>query len=266
MTAVTDDSREPFALRAVGEEGKETGLRPTDPNLAAESSEPVRAVVELASEPKRSRPGGDDRRSDTELVEDFLDGNRESFKALVLRHQDRVFRICVRLLESRDLAEEAAQEVFVKVFRNLDRFRGDSLFTTWLTRITLNHCRNVQSYRTRRKQRRHVSIDAPRQMDDGTSMQRQLPSGEASVEDKLMRSERLRIVDNELRRLDPLWQEILLLRDVEGMAYEQIGEALELSPGTVKSRLHRARNELRKRVQRYLASNNLAKGPGDDRS
>ena len=90
--------------------------------------------------------------------------------------------------------------------------------------------------------------------------------GEASVEDKLMRSERLRIVDNELRRLDPLWQEILLLRDVEGMAYEQIGEALELSPGTVKSRLHRARNELRKRVQRYLASNNLAKGPGDDRS
>ncbi|MBN92558.1 MAG: hypothetical protein CL928_00575 [Deltaproteobacteria bacterium] len=263
---VAEDSREPSSLRAVEEEGKEPGLRPTDPQESIDSVQPLRAVVELVSAPELSTRVEADGRSDTELVEEFLEGSRPSFEVLVQRHQDRVFRICVRLLDSRSLAEEAAQEVFVKVFRNLDRFRGDSLFTTWLTRIALNHCRNVQSYRTRRKQRSHVSLDAPRAMDDGSEIPRQLASRAPTAEDSLVREERLRIVEKELGRLDPLWQEILVLRDVEGMAYEQISEALDLSPGTVKSRLHRARNELKKRVQRYLLSNNLSKGAGQSRT
>ncbi len=185
---------------------------------------------------------------DTELVQRFLDGSAAAFEALVVRHQNRVFGLCMRLLGSRTYAEEAAQEVFVKVYRNLARFRGESKFTTWLYRVTLNHCRNVQAYRARRHEKRHDSLDAEREGENGPRPKRELPSGDATAEEQLLAGERLRFLRDEMSRLDPIWQEILLLRDVEGLSYEEIGGALELAAGTVKSRIHRARGELRKRL------------------
>ncbi len=189
---------------------------------------------------------------DGELVRRFLEGDGQAFEALVVRHRNRVFGLCVRLLGSRTYAEEAAQEVFVKVYRNLARFRGDSKFTTWLYRVTLNHCRNVQAYRARRHEKRHDSLDARTEDEDGLGPKRELPAGGASAEDELLKGERLAFLREEMARLDPIWREILLLRDVEGLSYEEIGVALELAAGTVKSRIHRARGELRRRLTRRL--------------
>jgi RNA polymerase sigma-70 factor (ECF subfamily) len=189
---------------------------------------------------------------DSELVASFLEGDRTAFEALVVRHKNRVFGFCMRLLGSRTYAEEAAQEVFVKVYRNLARFRGDSKFTTWLYRVTLNHCRNVQAYRARRHEKRHESLDARSEDEDGLGPKRELPDGGPTAEDNLLAGERLRFLREEMARLDPMWQEILLLRDVEGLSYEEIGTALELAAGTVKSRIHRARGELRTRLTRRL--------------
>ena len=93
---------------------------------------------------------------DNELVRRFVDGDRSAFEELVVRHQNRVYGFCLRLLGSPSLAEEAAQEVLVKVFKYLPRFRGESKFTTGLYRVTFNHCRNVQAYRARRHEKRHV--------------------------------------------------------------------------------------------------------------
>ena len=89
-------------------------------------------------------------KTDSELVQGFLDGDNRAFETLVLRHQGRVYALCLRTLGSPIRAEEAAQEVFVKVYRHLGTFRGDSKFTTWLYRVGLNHCRNVQAHRARR--------------------------------------------------------------------------------------------------------------------
>ncbi len=188
--------------------------------------------------------------SDDELVAAFLGGDRGAFEQLVVRYQARVFGICMRLLGSRQRAEEAAQEVFVKVFKNLDRFRGDSLFSTWLYRVTINHTRNVHSHRTRRRERDHRSLDADSANEEGTSAPLQLSDPSPSAEEGLIADERVQHLREELLMLDPLWREILVLRDVEGLSYEDTAAALSVAPGTVKSRLHRARTELRKRMLR----------------
>ncbi len=187
---------------------------------------------------------------DDELVSAFQRGERVAFEVLVRRHHDRVFGICVRMLGSPQWAEEAAQEVFVRVFRSLHRFRGESRFTTWLYQVAINHCRNVQAFRGRRQERRHDSLDAEREDEDGSTHKRQLADDRPDAEAELLLHQRLELVQEELARLDPLWKEILVLRDVEGLSYEEIGQTLELSPGTVKSRIFRARAQLRERIER----------------
>ncbi len=189
---------------------------------------------------------------DAELIQAFLGGDRGAFERLAARHQNKVFGMCFRLLGSRSLAEEAAQEVLVKVYKNLHRFRGESRFSTWLYRVTLNHCRNVQAYRARRHEKRHDSLDADREDAEGNTRKRELADGGPDAEDELLKQERLEMLRVELAQLDPIWKEILVLRDVEGRSYEEIGEALELPPGTVKSRLHRARSQLKQRLGRRL--------------
>lgn len=189
---------------------------------------------------------------DKQLVQEFLAGDRRAFERLASRHQNRVYGMCYRLLGSQALAEEAAQEVLVKVFKNLHRFRGDSRFSTWLYRVTLNHCRNVQAYRARRHEKRHDSLDADREDGEGNTRKRELADDAPDAEDDLLRQEQLGILHEELAQLDPIWKEILVLRDVDGRSYDEIGEALELPPGTVKSRLHRARSQLKQRLGRRL--------------
>ncbi len=190
---------------------------------------------------------------DSRLVQACLDGDPQAFEALLRRHENRVYGVCLRMLGSPSLAEEAAQDVLVKVYRNLHRFRGESKFTTWLYKVALNHCRNVQAYRARRHEKRHDSLDAGREDDEGNVQRRELPAGGPDTEDALLTSERLRLLQEELAKLDPLWREILVLRDVEGRSYDEIMTALELtSVGTVKSRLHRARAQLKARLDRRL--------------
>jgi len=189
---------------------------------------------------------------DNELVRRFVEGDRQAFEELVVRHQNRVYGFCLRLLGSPSLAEEAAQEVLVKVFKYLPRFRGESKFTTWLYRVTLNHCRNVQAYRARRHEKRHDSLDAETTDDEGSTRKKELADTRPDAEEDLLLAERLAMMKEELAKLDPIWKEILLLRDVEGQSYEEIGMALELPPGTVKSRIHRARTELKTRLNRRI--------------
>lgn len=196
--------------------------------------------------------GARENDADQELIQAFLAGDRGAFERLCRRHQNKVFGMCFRLLGSRSLAEEAAQDVLVKVYKNLHRFRGESRFSTWLYRVTLNHCRNVQAYRARRHEKRHDSLDANIEDDEGGTRRKELADDQPDAEDDLLRNERLSLMKAELARLDPIWKEILVLRDVEGLSYEEIGQALELPPGTVKSRIHRARAELKTRLSRRL--------------
>ncbi len=151
----------------------------------------------MTSEAKGLAPASGD--TDAELVQMFLDGDRRAFGVLATRHQNRIFGFCMRLLGSANLAEEAAQEVLIKVFKNLHRFRGESKFTTWLYRVTLNHCRNVQAYRARRHSKRHDSLDATVEDDEGATRRRELADEGPDAEDDLLKSEQLRVCEDFLK-------------------------------------------------------------------
>lgn len=191
-------------------------------------------------------------RADAALIRMFLGGDRAAFEALVMRHQDRLYAFCFRYFRSQEPAEEAAQEVWVKIFRSLDRFRGESKFSTWMFQVALNHCRNRSAWEGRRGKGKHDSLDAERDLGEGPGLKMQLADEQPGADEQLEVDERRRILHEEMAQLDPIWMEILLLRDVEGMSYDEIGFALDLAAGTVKSRIYRAREELRTRIRRRL--------------
>lgn len=180
--------------------------------------------------------------SDAELVERFQGGDRRAFDAIVHRYQDRVYTLCRRWLGHPEGAEEITQEVFLALFRSLPNFRGDARLSTFVFKVTLNHCRNHRLYRQRRAWGRHEAL-GPRPEEEDRP-ERQVADETARTDAPSDTREAQALVAEALRHLDEDHRQILLLRDVEDLSYEEIGEILDLPGGTVRSRIHRARQEL----------------------
>jgi RNA polymerase sigma-70 factor, ECF subfamily len=171
-----------------------------------------------------------------EWIKAFQSGREEGFNRLVLRHKDRVFGLCLRLLAgNRDEAEDCAQEAFVKAFHGLAEFRLEAKFSTWMYRIAVNVCKNRQASQPYREAARHRELEAA-DGDGGASS----PSPAQMLEAK-GRHER---IEAAIARLPEDQRVLVVLRDVEGRAYEEIAEVTGLNPGTVKSRLNRGRLQL----------------------
>lgn len=193
--------------------------------------------------------------SDTELVSRFKGGDRGAYAEIVRRYQHKVYTLCVRWLGDDAVAEEVAQDVFIALFRSLADFRGDSQLSTWIYRVAINHCKNRRIYRMRRKVDQHDSIhgsadddDRPRDLVDANA-----PGTDAGV----FRDEAAVLVQQALGDLDDEQRQIVVLRDVEDLSYEEIADLLEVPRGTVKSRLHRARAQLAKLLQRRVRLEDL---------
>jgi len=214
------------------------------------------------SVPIDSRSNDDRQRTDEDLIRGYLEsGDQTLFAELVRRHQNPVYAMCVRLLGSTSMAEEVAQDVFVAVYRNLDRFRGEARFRTWLYRVVVNHCKNKQAYLARRHHKRHESMDKPTELEEGSVM-RELPSPNPGPEDATLAAERRRIMEKGLAQLGEEHRTVIVMADLQGMPYGEIAETLGVKTGTVKSRLHRARVELKNLVGRMLASLEEAESTG----
>ncbi len=188
---------------------------------------------------------------DREALEAFRAGDEGAFDLLVLRHQDRIVRLARRLVGDPESALDAAQETFVKAWRALPRFQGASRFSTWLTRIAINQCRNELRRRRTVKHTRPLSLDV--EVVGSDVLRRDTL---ATADPGAYEVARGREVDEACRaalsRLDPDAREILVLREVEGLSYEDMAALLDIALGTVRSRLHRARNELRRHVAGVL--------------
>lgn len=191
------------------------------------------------------------RDEDDKLLKRLKRRDEAAFTELVRSHQERVFGLTLRMLGDRAEAEDLAQEVFVTVFKSIDGFRGDSRLSTWLYRVTINHCKNRLKYLGRRGR------GAQREFDDDRAHAG--PSGTvariAGPEAQLQGREAERIVQRALAELPDEQRELVVLRDIESLSYEEIREITGLVEGTVKSRLHRARLALHARVTE------LSKGP-----
>jgi RNA polymerase sigma-70 factor, ECF subfamily len=173
--------------------------------------------------------------SESELVRLIRAGQVDLFGELVERHQVKVYRLCLAFLHDPDEAEEAAQEVFVKAYRALDRFEGGSLFLTWVTRIGINHCKDMLR---RRKIRRFISLDI---FTSGAVPHPPQLVQEPS-ENRDGRMKQARII---LESLPDAERTVLVLAEIEELSYEDIGRTLGISLDAVKGRLKRARERLR---------------------
>lgn len=172
----------------------------------------------------------------------------DAFGILVQRYQDRVFNAILRMCGNRDDAEELCQEAFVKALENLSRFREDSRFYTWLFRIAANL---TISRRRRGGRVKFHSLDGPVGRDDQSPRPRDmLPDGRENDPAEAVAQEDVheRVLE-ELAGLDDEFRAVVVMRDVEGMNYDEIAEVLKIPHGTVKSRLYRARLLLQERLQ-----------------
>ena len=158
----------------------------------------------------------------------------ERFERLAAESERQVYSVCFHMMGSREDAQDCAQEAMLRAFRAFDTFRQDASFSTWLTRIAMNVCTDAL-----RKRRDAVSLDALRE-DQGFDVPDAAPTAYARLEEK----ERLRLLREGLSLLPPDMRQMIVLRDMQGKSYEEIGEILELPLGTVKSRVSRAREKL----------------------
>ncbi|MBQ2879248.1 MAG: sigma-70 family RNA polymerase sigma factor [Anaerotignum sp.] len=186
-----------------------------------------------------------------DLIRRAKQGDMLAFEELILQHEKIVYNLALRMMNHSEDAQDISQEVFLKAYRSLSNFDERSAFSTWLYRITHNTC--IDEMR-KRKGKLTYSLEEELESEDG-SMQRQVADAGDTPEESLMRKEQKSEI---LQALDTLSEEhkaAIILRDVKGMAYEEIAEILELSLGTVKSRISRARNQLKTEILKMREQN-----------
>jgi RNA polymerase sigma-70 factor, ECF subfamily len=171
-------------------------------------------------------------------------GDTDAFEVLVERHQKRMLNHAYRMLGDYDEACEVVQEAFLSAYRAVRSFRRESTFSTWLYGIVVNHARNRVKQSQNRLRHETRSIDDPVEMECG-SVSRQVPDCGESVADDFEKKEVERKVQECIESLEVEYREVLVLRDIQGFSYEEIGDMLKLPEGTVKSRLFRARAALK---------------------
>ena len=197
------------------------------------------------------QPDADKSASDDELLERCRTGDETAFNALVRRHQQRAFNVAFQLLRNPEDAAEVAQDAFVRIYRSVKEFRGECEFTTWLHQIVVNLAHNKHRWWKRRGRQSSVSLDSAWEMDGGGAPMQMAASGDAP-DVEAVKSEFVKRLYGKLEELPRKFREVLVLRNVEGLSYEQIASVLGCSIGTVKSRIARARESLRESMQDEL--------------
>lgn len=190
--------------------------------------------------------------SDWDLVRQTREGDRTAFRALVERYQRKVSGLAIGMLRNQDDALDVVQEAFAKAYQNLDRFKGDSSFYTWLYRITVNLCIDHQRRESRLAQ---VPIDTTGERGDGDEAMGAVVSDESVGSDPVRGAEGTEIrerLEEAMSELTPEHRAVILLREVEGLSYDEISHALDCPKGTVMSRLHYARQQLKQKLQELL--------------
>jgi RNA polymerase sigma-70 factor (ECF subfamily) len=185
------------------------------------------------------------------LIRRLQQRDEVAFSEVVGLYQHKVYNLLYRMIGSHEEAEDLAQEVFVTVFKSIDTFRGESKFSTWLYRVAANHCKNRIKYLSRRSRTSGDGLDGvPEQaMEDAGSAPLQ---SHIDGPDKILEGLQLeKLLAQAIAALDEDHRLLIVLRDVEELSYQEIGEITGLNEGTVKSRLHRARMAIKEHIERH---------------
>jgi RNA polymerase sigma-70 factor (ECF subfamily) len=200
------------------------------------------SILDLNSErPHESSSIGED----LELVRALQDGSEGAYETLLSRFQQPVYNLALRLLNDTSDAADVVQEVFLKIFRNVGHFRGQSSLKTWIYRITVNEAHNQRRWFFRHRQR---EIGLEEELEESRGMAQVLPDGSQSPFDYVFDRERQHMIEGALSRINPTFREVVVLRDIADLSYDEIADVLQLSLGTVKSRILRGREALRQEL------------------
>ncbi|MCH9688582.1 MAG: sigma-70 family RNA polymerase sigma factor [Deltaproteobacteria bacterium] len=218
----------------------------------------VREEPESTPAQRKEATSTEERRAadlrDRRLVRRLRQGDQRAFEELVRLYQNRIFGLMLRMIGNRQEAEDLAQEVFITLHRAIGQYRGEGRFYTWLYRIATNTCKNRIKYLRGRNFHRSVPVeDTPEAHDPGEGgpavrLQGQVAGPEAMAEGTRLQS----AIQRELAQLDPEHRLLIILRDIQGLSYQEILGITGLQEGTLKSRLHRARIALKDRLAPYL--------------
>ena len=183
--------------------------------------------------------------ADELLIERIRAGDMAAYNVMVIRHYDRIFLRVSQLLNNKQDAEEVTQDAFIRAHRGLENFRGDASFSTWLYQIATNLAHNRYWYWFRRKRDQSISLDQPQCEDGSLTLENVMPCADENPAEAVVTQEFVDRVSACMQYLNDKHKEVLILRNVKNLTYDEIAQQLEISVGTVKSRIARARESLR---------------------
>ena len=211
----------------------------------------LRGQAELESAAPAVAAGEASVRAEVQFLDRLRAGDAAAFDFLVTERTPDIYALLYRLTEDPEEARDLTQETFLQAFRAVGNFRGDADLRTWLYRIAVNQARNRWRWWRRRRRNATVSLDATDAEHERPLAARLADEQSVSPEEATLARERERILTQALRTLSRVYREVIVLRDIEGLSYEEVAATLEISVGTVKSRLSRGRNELRRRLEGF---------------
>ncbi|GKX30017.1 RNA polymerase sigma factor [Vallitalea longa] len=186
------------------------------------------------------------------IIKKAKKGNKDAFEKLVMNYEKRVYNIAYQMFGNEHDANDMSQEVFIKVYKSLDKFNFKSSFSTWIHRITVNTC--IDEYRKKKKNYQVESMDETMEQQDGT-VHKQFVDKSLTPEEKAIKNENVRFIRESIDELKEEHKMIIILRDIKGYSYDDIADILDISIGTVKSRISRARASLKKIIKETQEQN-----------
>jgi RNA polymerase sigma-70 factor (ECF subfamily) len=186
--------------------------------------------------------------AEIEFIERLQAGDASAFDTLVTRYSADIYALLFHLTENREEAGDLTQETFLSALKAIKKFRGEADLKTWLFRIAVNESRNRFRWWKRRQRQNTISLDAPNG-DSEQPLSETFSCGSANPEENALRLEREKVLKKALLALPDIFREAIILCDIEGLSYEEIAQALEINIGTVKSRIARGREELRRKLE-----------------
>lgn len=189
--------------------------------------------------------------SDNGLVQEFISGNDGAFTQLVTRYKDSLTNYLNMMVGDYDIAVDLSQETFLRVYRNIGRYSNVYQFSTWIYRIATNLAIDEMRYRKRRGQVFYKNVLGARRVADNEGPEFEIADVRRSPRDEMLRKETGQVLSDAIRSLPEKYRTSFIMKEVQGLPYETIAQVLKCSAGTIKSRLHRARDLLQRKLEHY---------------
>ena len=208
-------------------------------------SEQIKAISDRTLINLKMMTKSESAQTDDLLIERIREGDVAAYNDIVTRHYDRIFARVSQLLKDKQDAEEVTQDAFIRAHRGLEKFRGEASFSTWLYQIATNLAHNRYWYWFRRKREQSISLEQPLGENEELTLENVMPCEGEDPAEAAVTQEFVDRVSECMRELNEKHKEVLILRNLKNLSYEEIADELQISVGTVKSRIARARESLR---------------------